>query len=155
MKAGATGSRLLIAGDAMSEMREFAEDSLPNECGGLLIGFRLEDNVHVEHVVHVPPARASPTRLLLSKRTRERELHRVLRRLPDDSPLGYVGTWHSHPGPAGPSVLDRTTAWVEGTRASDLIAQMVVRRLPTGWVPAALIAHGIRICQAQVDLVES
>lgn len=139
----------------MSDLREWAEASLPNECGGLLIGFRVNKDVHVEHVVLVPPARAGRTRLLLSKHARERELRRALRRLPADSPLGYVGTWHSHPGPQGPSFIDRTTARVEGATALDLIALLVVRRKPSGWSPSALLTHGVHLSEAPIDVTGS
>lgn len=52
---------------------------------------------------------------------------------PSHSPVGYVGEWHTHPGPVGPSGIDMSTITATALEATDAIALVVVARYDEEW----------------------
>jgi hypothetical protein len=98
--------------------------------------------VHVVDVLEIRDPAATRTRFTLLANRREDVLNKYLAELPRDSPIGYVGTWHSHLADAGPSWLDRQTFRREIWTARDLVIQMVLARSATGWRPYTLIGRG-------------
>lgn len=55
----------------------------------------------------------------------------------EDSPVGYVGLWHTHLACAGPSFTDRLTLRREAAVLTDSVALLVFARCATGWKPYA------------------
>lgn len=124
----------------MAERR--AHRSNHRETGGLLLGFRSEHDVYVVDIIEVRDPSATPTRFSLPEKRREAALSSYLEALPSDSPVGYVGTWHSHPADVGPSWRDRQTFRLDALRATDLIALMVLARRTSAWHPYLLLGGG-------------
>lgn len=95
------------------------------ETGGVLFGVRAGRDVCVIDVAEVPPARASRTWFETTEAARNQAIERFLKRECHDSPIGYVGTWHSHLGGVGASGVDLATLRMEALDAPDLIAMVV------------------------------
>jgi proteasome lid subunit RPN8/RPN11 len=89
-------------------MRTAATTALPNETGGILLGYRTLDGVRVTGAIEVPDRRATGTSYRRSHRHASRKLATALALEPAGSPVGYVGEWHSHPAPQPPSAPDLT-----------------------------------------------
>ena len=108
------------------------------ETGGVLIGFRSESDIHVRDVLVVRDRKATRSRYVLRQADRERDLERYRSHLPQGSVLGYVGTWHSHPAPCGPSFIDRQTFRRELWSAQAPLALVVLAAERAKWVPHGL-----------------
>jgi hypothetical protein len=97
---------------ALAELCARTLAALPNETGGVLLGFLDgERPVVVDAVEHVDPD-ATPCRYRLPAEETQRIVEEARGR---DDRLGYLGDWHTHPSGAGPSDLD--TAAMLGARA--------------------------------------
>lgn len=82
------------------------EECLPNETGGILLGYREDDRFEVTDalaVITVAPARTTYIRDDIAANVL---LQRELANRPAEDPVGYIGEWHSHPRPCGPSAVD-------------------------------------------------
>lgn len=79
---------------------------LPNECGGILLGYREGLRIVVTHVLEVPTSAPAPTRYVRDDAAANELLSDFLGGREADDPIGYVGEWHSHPKPSGPSNID-------------------------------------------------
>lgn len=123
-----------VASDAFDLAARAARRARGRETGGALIGFRSGSDIHVRDVLVVPDSEATRTRYVLREDQRERELERYLSHLAHGSLLGYVGTWHSHPAPCGPSFVDRQTFRRELWSARGPIALLVLAAEQMGWV---------------------
>lgn len=146
--------RVVMARDAARIVERAARRRPEREVGGLLVGFRSGNDVHVEDVIVVADPTASRNRFVLREGRREKALQRYRRSIPEGSPLGYVGTWHSHPADVGPSWVDRRTFRQELLSAPDSIAMVVLARCGPDWRPVALVGRPhFRVCPAEIELV--
>ena len=119
-------SRIRMSASAYETILAAASKAAPDqEAGGVLFGVRAGRDVCVIDVAEVPPARASRTRFETTETTRNEAIERFLERELHDSPVGYVGTWHSHLGKVGASGIDLATLRREARNAPDLIAMVV------------------------------
>jgi integrative and conjugative element protein (TIGR02256 family) len=124
---------VVIASSALWAAERRAGRTSGRETGGLLLGFRSEDTVCVADIIEVRDPSATRTRFSLPEKRREVALSHYLAKLPADSPIGYVGTWHSHPADVGPSRLDKQTFRRDAVCARDLVVLMVLTRQDSGW----------------------
>lgn len=130
--------------------RALATQALPSETGGILLGHRVGKDVAVERLVEVIDTHANAASYRREHALAERALSSVLARESESSLLGYVGEWHTHPGPTEASSLDlrelRSIA-----RASDQpIALVVLMRTSGLWTYRGWVAHGRGSRRAQV-----
>ncbi|MBD9730254.1 SAVED domain-containing protein [Streptomyces sp. H28] len=79
---------------------------LPQETGGILLGYQEDANVTVTHALVVDGQGASTHRYVRDDVKANALLAEFLAQRADDDPTGYVGEWHSHPAPSGPSPTD-------------------------------------------------
>ncbi|MFJ8221354.1 SAVED domain-containing protein [Streptomyces griseus] len=79
---------------------------LPRETGGILLGYQEDANVVVTHALVVDEQGASTHRYVRDDVKANALLAEFLAPRADDDPTGYVGEWHSHPAPSGPSPTD-------------------------------------------------
>lgn len=79
--------------------------ALPRETGGLLLGYYTEIGPHVTQAHVVPDPRATRIRYRRDAVAAERLLGARIR-ADDSGVLGYIGEWHTHPLPIGPSATD-------------------------------------------------
>lgn len=114
-------------------MRDAATAALPNETGGILLGYRSVDGVRVAGAIEVPDPRATPTSYRRRHRTAAKLLSAALGRQAPRSPVGYVGEWHSHPAPQPPSTEDISAIAATAAAASDDIVLVVLCHTGRGW----------------------
>lgn len=95
-----------LRSDAARLMQELSEELLPHETGGILVGYRGDDVVHITDVIG-PGPRAQHGRSTFVRDGEHSQEH--LDRLQAESAGAreYVGEWHSHPRPSYPSTTDR------------------------------------------------
>lgn len=84
-----------------------AELTLPFENGGILVGHRESGDIVISNVLAVPPESAGASHYSRESAVADRILQDYLQS--SDDLEGYVGEWHSHPAPVGPSRLDMRT----------------------------------------------
>lgn len=82
--------------------------AVPNETGGALIGWREGDAVSVRTFIEIPSEQPERSQFKLDRNNLNVVLAEFLSTT-GDARLGYVGSWHSHLAPAGPSFTDRRT----------------------------------------------
>lgn len=120
--------RILIDADAWQCAIE--SRCTTRESGGILLGCRHRDGVYVNQFIEVPAPEAHVTSYLRLHGSASDALDAVLETLPPHSPLGYVGEWHTHPAPVGPSSIDRRQARRISRRVVDEIALVVAAHSP-------------------------
>jgi len=129
--------RLLLYPYAAQRIERRARMSPSRETGGLLLGFRVAASIHAVDAVEVRDRSASRNRYVLRKSLADGALAAYLAGLHDDSPVGYVGLWHTHLACAGPSLTDRLTLRGEAAGLTDSVALLVFARCDNGWKPYA------------------
>lgn len=83
-----------------------ARRSEPKETGGLLIGWIDGRTIVVRHILEVPDPDATHTSWTRSEERANEALTQFLTEA-EHPWLGYVGDWHAHPAPVGPSQTDK------------------------------------------------
>ena len=91
-----------------------ALEALPHETGGILTGWRAGTEVIVDSFLEVRDPEATRNGYWRRESPAKRMLADYLKSA-DDSDLGYVGEWHSHPQPLPASTTDiaslKAIAW--------------------------------------------
>lgn len=104
----------LVLPDAIVEAMRFeCEGGLPNETGGVLVGYVDAAGRTVITAIVGPGPRAfrTPSRFRRDGEYAQREVDLLHRQ--SDGRDDYVGEWHSHPAPVGPSGIDRgSMEWI-------------------------------------------
>jgi hypothetical protein len=118
--------RVVVRSDALAEMKERAQLALPRETGGILLGWRVDGEIHVRDAPSVIDPNASG--LAYERRHREAEeiLKRVLASEVSQSAVGYVGEWHTHPVLTPPSRRDYRAMRKIASRSPGRIALVVL-----------------------------
>ncbi|MFF1446240.1 SAVED domain-containing protein [Streptomyces sp. NPDC058295] len=98
--------RIELHQDAYEVIASAAAQQLPQETGGILLGYREDANVVVTHALVVDGPGASTHTYVRDDVTANTLLTEFLAGRASDDPTGYVGEWHSHPAPSGPSPKD-------------------------------------------------
>lgn len=98
-----------ISVQALLDAQVVAQAALPDESGGIVVGWwEGDDAAVVQALLPVPDHQAGrghyERRQTLAQRALDDYLRSGL-----DSPSGYLGEWHSHPAPQPPSSIDRQT----------------------------------------------
>ncbi|MGV9560237.1 Mov34/MPN/PAD-1 family protein [Streptomyces sp. NPDC003522] len=99
-------TRIELCRDAYEVIASATAQQLPRETGGILLGYREDANVVVTHALVVDGQEASTHRYVRDDVTANACLAAFLAQRAGDDPTGYVGEWHSHPAPSGPSPTD-------------------------------------------------
>ena len=100
------GHTVSVSKRARYEITTRTKEYLPNETGGILLGYKEDDRFVVTDaltVVTVTPARTTYIRDDIAANVL---LQRELANRPAEDPVGYIGEWHSHPRPCVPSAVD-------------------------------------------------
>ena len=150
--AVATSKRLILievdAWRAVIESRCMARES-----GGILLGCRHRGGVYVNQFIEVPDPQAHATRYRRLHRSASKALKAIIETLPQHSSLGYVGEWHTHSAPVGPSSFDRRQVRRISRRADAEIALVVAAHGPNSgeWTALGICAHRGRTRLATVE----
>lgn len=89
-----------------AEITATARRREPKEAGGLLIGWWDGETIVVRHIVEVPDESATETSWTRSEARAKEALADFLAEA-EHPWLGYIGDWHTHPAPIGPSQTDK------------------------------------------------
>ena len=103
-----------------------ARRSEPKETGGLLIGWIDARTIVVRHVLEVPDRDATHTNWTRSEKRANEALTRFLAEA-EHPWLGYVGDWHAHPAPVGPSQTHKRSLKKDSRTVTQPLA-LIVRR---------------------------
>lgn len=98
----------------------------PRETGGLLLGWIDRGVILVRHILEVPDPDATPTNWTRN----EERANEVLTKFLADAEhpwLGYVGDWHAHPGPIGPSPTDKRSLKKDSRSTGESLVLIVHR----------------------------
>lgn len=111
--------------------------ALPREVGGLLLGHYTEIGPHVTEAHVVPDPRATRIRYRRDAVAAERILGSSIR-ADESGVLGYLGEWHTHPLPIGPSMTDVHASGRLAVAGGHDVALLVVAMGTRGWNGHAL-----------------
>ncbi|MFP5321568.1 MAG: Mov34/MPN/PAD-1 family protein, partial [Acidimicrobiia bacterium] len=141
-----------VAEPAWAELVEHASVDPMRETGGILLGWRQPNGIHVEQALEISDRQAGHTWYRRRHAPAEAALAAVLEQVPKDSDLGYVGEWHTHPAPVGPSFCDRRELRRISGKTTHEVALLVVAydRGTSTWVPVGLTA--LRRCVRTADV---
>lgn len=98
--------RIQIVEEVAAEIRRLASDALPNETGGVLLGYMSSNGPLITRCVHLPPTVPSPAGYTIEEGATSNALDAAREFEPS---IGYVGEWHSHPSDQPASATDRQT----------------------------------------------
>jgi proteasome lid subunit RPN8/RPN11 len=130
-----------VSADAASTMYQAAHAGAARETGGILVGYREPKQIVVTHALHLPPVHGQSDRYTRDETAANLALGLYLEGRESDDPEGYVGEWHSHPGPSGPSPIDLKAVREIADLLGDSVALIVVR--VTRWRRLAGIIAGV------------
>lgn len=140
---------------AWDELIDRATRRSPNETGGILLGYRIRQGLHIAAGLEVIDPNATPTRYVMRAGPAQQMLDEVRAYFPDDSPVGFVGDWHVHLAAAGPSQTDRSTLGGVGSSYRRAIVSVIAVRGPgPDWRPHALVHRRRRVRIAEVEIIE-
>nr|WP_300144502.1 SAVED domain-containing protein [Propionicimonas sp.] len=121
---------------------------MPFETGGILLGYREGADVMVTHALVVEGSGASGDRYVRDDVEANRMLSEFLKDRGSDDFTGYVGEWHSHPAPSGPSSIDHAAMREIARTSGDPVALVVHVPNPASFV--GRIARRQRFGRVQV-----
>lgn len=98
--------RIALRDDARETIASETSQHLPRETGGILLGYHEDGTVVVTHALAVSGTESSSDRYIRDDVLANAALGAFLAQRTADDPVGYVGEWHSHPAPCGPSSID-------------------------------------------------
>lgn len=131
---------LTLANSAWRALRLGGTQALPREIGGLLLGHYTETGPRVAEIHVVPDPRATRIRYRRDAVTAERILDSCIR-ADGSGVLGYLGEWHTHPLPVGPSATDIQASGRLAIAGGYEVALLVLAMSARGWVGHALNAR--------------
>jgi integrative and conjugative element protein (TIGR02256 family) len=114
-----------VSADAHETIASETAKRLPHESGGILLGYREVDNVVITHAIVVDGGGATKDRYVRDDVRANELLAEFLSDRAEDDPIGYVGEWHSHPAPSGPSTIDRNALRAAAKAAQGPVALLV------------------------------
>ena len=106
MTGTSSGPVLVLSESAQIAMFAAASRSYPTETGGILVGVHLDGEPWVTHAIEITTADSGRHHYKIPADTTQPAV-RAARR--EDSRLGYLGDWHTHPSDTGPSATDLAT----------------------------------------------
>ena len=84
----------------------YSSEFLPNETGGILLGFNDQNNIYITHATKAgEKALHSPFRFMRDYYFSKRELDNIF--IKTEGKCDYIGEWHSHPTNNSISILDK------------------------------------------------
>lgn len=96
--------RLMTA--ASKAITDESRVALPLESGGILLGYREDQHIVITEALVIKSVAATTHRYVRDDVAANVQLRTFLDSRSPDDPVGYVGEWHSHPGPSQPSRTD-------------------------------------------------
>ena len=127
-----------------------ASAALPKETGGILVGYRTASAVIIERCIEIADTRASSVAYRRSHAAAERALQTALADSNTLPRTGYVGEWHSHPLPCGPSDQDVRELLRISQQSPHAVALLVLTpNGPGAWAATSWVAQRGRLHAAR------
>lgn len=126
--------------------------ALPVETGGLLVGVRIGHRDVYAHEAVVVQGPRGPAHYVLPEHQREAALQAWFISNPADAMSGFVGFWHTHPKPSGPSLRDHLTLRKRASDTGDTLAMLVAARYATSWELHGRVSGGRWVRAAAVEI---
>lgn len=142
--------RIEISATARADLEAIAEAALPDETGGILLGWRSQDGVHVARPIEVPDPHATSHGYQRNFALAQAALWATLANQPSDTPLGYIGEWHSHPAPVAASGIDLRAIRHLARDVGAPIVLVVASLTANTWRLSAHLASRFRIQPATI-----
>ena len=118
--------------DAYETIAFETANHLPRETGGILLGYQENGTIVATHALVVAGQGTTTNRYVRDHLRADELLQQFLEQRADDDPIGYVGEWHSHPSPSGPSTVDHAAMRATAKVSSNPIALLVFAPGATG-----------------------
>lgn len=99
-------TKIELSKDAYETIATETATHLPVEVGGILLGYKEDANVVVTHALVVNGQGAATDTYIRDGVRANVLLAEFLAQRAVDDPTGYIGEWHSHSAPSGPSPTD-------------------------------------------------
>ncbi|MBU8763327.1 Mov34/MPN/PAD-1 family protein [Micrococcus luteus] len=116
-----------------AQLVDAASRALPRETGGLLLGYYIASEPHIVQCVEVPDPVATSARYRRDAATAAAALRQAVASETDNA-TGYIGEWHSHPGPNGPSETDSLALRQLAVAGAHDVLLVVIARASTDWI---------------------
>jgi hypothetical protein len=100
--------RVVLGGQAQARMAAEARRSSGTEAGGIIVGRPTPDGFYAHDVLVLDDEDAGYAHFTRDRAAAQDALDSYMISS-DDPHLGYVGDWHTHPSPVGPSTTDKST----------------------------------------------
>jgi integrative and conjugative element protein (TIGR02256 family) len=130
---------LSISRAALVQAGRYGRAALPRETGGVLLGHFQSGEPVVTIAAEVPDPRATRIRYRRDATSAAATLHNHLT-TDHNGLVGYLGEWHTHPLPLGPSTTDRRAMCALAADGEHAIALLVLALGAKGWRMHALQA---------------
>lgn len=118
-------TRIELRVDAYETIASETANHLPRETGGILLGYQENGTIVATHALVVEGQGTTTTRYVRDDVRANRLLKEFLEQRSDEDPTGYIGEWHSHPSPSGPSPVDHAAMRATARVSSNPIALLV------------------------------
>lgn len=118
-------TRIDLRVDAYETIASETANHLPRETGGILLGYQENGTIVATHALVVEGQGTTTNRYVRDDVGANKLLEEFLEQRADDDPTGYIGEWHSHPSPSGPSPVDHTAMRAIAKVSSNPIALLV------------------------------
>lgn len=153
MKLRRTPPSVHIEDNALDDALAITQQRLPLETGGILLGWRDINRMHVARFIEVRDPNAKHVTYERNHAAAQAALKAMKAELPPGSLLGYVGEWHTHPALQPPSRQDRKELKALGRMTALPVAMIVIATNGVRQVQAyALAASGRTIGSATIAL---
>ena len=129
---------VVLLADAISEMRQSAQEALPSEIGGILIGWRIERSIRVTTACTLGLGSGSGHSYVRPYDEAAAFVKALRDDAGTDNPLGYVGEWHSHPASCGASQRDKLSLVGLSAHLKEPIALVVLMNEGNSWIPQGM-----------------
>jgi hypothetical protein len=117
-------ARIDLRADAYQTIATETAKHLPRETGGILVGYHEDSTIVATHAL-VVDGHGTTNRYVRDDVSANVVLTEFLAQRADDDPTGYIGEWHSHPSPSGPSPMDHAAMRATAKVSASPIALLV------------------------------
>lgn len=142
-----------VTAGSWTNLISIADSSKVTETGGILFGFRQANRIRVVGVEEVPDPHATATTYTLHTELAQELLDEARSHFPPNSPVGYIGDWHTHLANSPPSFTDRRTVARLGRYYPRRMASIVVARRDDEWIPHGILVTRLRSRPCGVHIV--
>lgn len=125
-------TRIDLRVDAYETIAFATANHLLRETGGILLGYQENGTIVATQALVIEGQGATTNSYVRDDIRADELLQEFLEQRADDDPIGYVGEWHSHPSPSGPSTVDHAAMRAIAKISSNPIALLVFAPGATG-----------------------